>query len=271
MSSRYNPFDTSEADPIASEAGRQEKQSRKSTSSKATPLTNTGNSVFYGETGQKLIQEAIRTRSNPILPAYRDDMIRDILLEVKYLYSSLAEIQTLSEQLSYPHDEDVDVNALTKLNMKSLSRKNKEHISKGLESAALMHSFALKRNKRCVLAYEMHRLRRIMDYLWMMGGGASTASVLSPEIKAHMSPLEIDFAQEYKSLASEYRGHFLDVNLGAGLVPPKDIFAEIRVIKDCGELLTESGPVQLAAGTQHYLRRADVENLILQGLVSHIS
>ena len=45
---------------------------------------------------------------------------------------------------------------------------------------------------------------------------------------------------------------------------------EVRVLKDCGEILTESGPVVLQKNTYHYLRRTDIEHLIRQNFVEHV-
>ena len=49
------------------------------------------------------------------------------------------------------------------------------------------------------------------------------------------------------------------------LEPPRDLYVEVRVLKECGEIVTERGPVTLDLGSTHYLKRADVENLIRLG------
>lgn len=54
------------------------------------------------------------------------------------------------------------------------------------------------------------------------------------------------------------------------LKPPKDLYVEVRVLRDCGEVMTESGLVNLEAHSQHFLRRVDVEQLIRQGLLEQI-
>ena len=46
--------------------------------------------------------------------------------------------------------------------------------------------------------------------------------------------------------------------------PPKVLYVEVRVLRDCGEVMTESGVVNLEAHSQHFLRRVDVEQLIRQ-------
>ena len=54
------------------------------------------------------------------------------------------------------------------------------------------------------------------------------------------------------------------------LQPPKEMCIEVRVLADCGEVMTDQGPVNLEKGTNHFLRRADVEGLIRQGLLQHV-
>jgi hypothetical protein len=52
--------------------------------------------------------------------------------------------------------------------------------------------------------------------------------------------------------------------------PPKSLHVEIRVLEDCGEIMTDRGPVRLARNTQHHLRRSDVAMLIKRGKVEQI-
>ena len=72
------------------------------------------------------------------------------------------------------------------------------------------------------------------------------------------------------SLLTRYRQSFPSLDLGASEVPPKEPFIEVRVLVDCGEIITENGPINLAQHSQHYVRRTDVERLIEQGLLQHI-
>lgn len=47
--------------------------------------------------------------------------------------------------------------------------------------------------------------------------------------------------------------------------PPKHLYVEVRVVKECGEVVTEGGVVHLDLHSRHFLRRSDVEYLIRQG------
>jgi hypothetical protein len=48
--------------------------------------------------------------------------------------------------------------------------------------------------------------------------------------------------------------------------PPKETFIEVRCEDDVGEIQTMDGPLQLTKSSIHFVRRADVEQLIRQVL-----
>lgn len=50
--------------------------------------------------------------------------------------------------------------------------------------------------------------------------------------------------------------------------PPKNLFVKIRVLKDCGCIQTENGPIFLTPSTSHFVRKAYVDDLIRKGYVS---
>ena len=54
------------------------------------------------------------------------------------------------------------------------------------------------------------------------------------------------------------------------VTPPKELCVEVRVVEDCGEIMTDNGEVHLERGTTHFLRRADVEHLIRQGKLQQL-
>lgn len=122
---------------------------------------------------------------------------------------------------------------------------------------------SIQRNKRCALAYLMNRLRRIQQYRWHMGICASS------HLAENMSAAETHFLNEYNNLIGRY-SQTLNLDLTADIQPPRDLFVEVRVKRDCGSVLTDSGPVALRLGTAHFLKRSDVEHLIRQGALEHI-
>lgn len=122
---------------------------------------------------------------------------------------------------------------------------------------------SIQRNKRVALAYLMNRIRRILDYRWQVGPSASS------HLSDNMSAQEREFLTGYNRLLGEYSNK-VGLDLTADLQPPKDLFVEVRVKRDCGEILTDSGPVSFKPGTAHFLRRSDVEHLIRQGALEHV-
>ncbi|TPX67126.1 hypothetical protein SpCBS45565_g04071 [Spizellomyces sp. 'palustris'] len=201
---------------------------------------------IYSDDALKLVRDAKRTAETPSLSPYRDDLVRNVLLEMRHLEASLRDILAQRE--------------------KALP----EQVT-GLTAAATMHHLALRRSKRCLLAYTRHRVDRILDTLWELGGGSGSSNAALPaDLRRNLSSSEADFIVGYTGLVSEYRGQFLEVDLGAALVPPRDLFVEVRVLKDCGEVMTENGAVRLVKNSQHYLRRTDVEPFITAGYLKHI-
>ena len=134
----------------------------------------------------------------------------------------------------------------------------------GLETKLIMDHTYLLRNKQCLLAYHKHRLDKIKQISWDLGGN------LSRDLIKTLSPSEVSFLSSYSSLMNSYKVSFLDVGLSSSLLPPKELYVDIRVLKDCGEILTETGSVRLIRDSQHYLKRTDVEKFIIQGLVQHV-
>lgn len=122
---------------------------------------------------------------------------------------------------------------------------------------------SIQRNKRCALAYLMNRLWRIIAYRWQVG------SATSAHLSQNMSPAEHVFLNRYNKLLAQYCDT-VQLNLTADLHPPRDLYVEVRVRRDCGSILTDSGTVALRVGTAHFLKRSDVEHLIRQGALEHI-
>ncbi|GAM22081.1 hypothetical protein SAMD00019534_052560, partial [Acytostelium subglobosum LB1] len=125
---------------------------------------------------------------------------------------------------------------------------------------------SMLRNKRIILAYLNERLERIKEYRWSSGSG-----ILAPQLKSAMSPIELSFFAQHDKMLSEYHQAIgLDLTIDI-LQPPKELFIEVRVIKEFGEVVLASGStVNLKLHTSHFLRRSDVGTLISQGVLEHI-
>ena len=144
----------------------------------------------------KLVKEALRTRDSPSIPPYRDDLIKNTLSEITNL-SNLTLVKT------------------------------------GAASQTIRETL-LERNKRCVLAYQRERMDRYKKLLWLCG--ATSSSVLPVKSRQAASVYEQTFVKEYQDLVTTWKGLWLDIDVGASIVPPKNVFIEIRVLQDCGEV-----------------------------------
>lgn len=117
----------------------------------------------------------------------------------------------------------------------------------------LVRHLCMRRNKRCLLAYHRVRSDKIEDMCWSgsdlleqiqqgggkkqeeesEGGGGVNTSSLSPE--------EAEYARQYSDLLAAYKGQWTDIDLTGSLEPPRDLFIDVRVLKDAGEIQTEYG------------------------------
>lgn len=56
-----------------------------------------------------------------------------------------------------------------------------------------------------------------------------------------LSPEEDEYARQYGDMLAAYKGQWTDIDLTGSLEPPKDLFIDVRVLKDAGEIQTEYG------------------------------
>ena len=124
---------------------------------------------------------------------------------------------------------------------------------------------AIERNKRCLLAYLNHRTDLVTDMRWQFG------AVLPEEVRLNLCEPELEFFSKYnKSLAMYMRS--VGTDLTTDFAPPKSLYVEVRVLQDHGEIETAEGEVvQLKRGTQHHLPRDLCEQLIMQGVLEHVT
>jgi GINS complex subunit 1 len=135
-------------------------------------------------------------------------------------------------------------------------------------AAASFYHVALRRNKRCVLAYQNNRLEKLRELYW--GAAGSLAHLLGDqELRSKLSPHEVDFLRSYNEIVQEYRVDFEDVLdvVGDVTTPPKELNVVVRVVRDCGTIQTELGPIDFQRGQRFMVRRSDIEQLITQGFL----
>ncbi|KAG0051608.1 DNA replication protein psf1 [Gryganskiella cystojenkinii] len=132
----------------------------------------------------------------------------------------------------------------------------------------MVHETPLQRNKRVLMAYHFQRLEKIKELAWAY-------NTLSENSRRLLSPDEIQFFQEYeRNCRNKYANlhEFAELDLGLGMIsPPKEVFITVRVLKDCGDIVTESGAtLSLKKNSEHFVKRGDVERLINQGYLLHV-
>ena len=122
----------------------------------------------------------------------------------------------------------------------------------------LINHVCMRRDKRCLLAYHRVRSDRLEEMCWngqdvldqtqmqpqhsqsstdrtKSGSGADTGT------QSSLSPEEEEYVRQYSDMLAAYKGQWSDIDLTGTLEPPKDLFIDVRVLKDAGEIQTEYG------------------------------
>ncbi|KAI1208885.1 DNA replication complex GINS protein PSF1 [Annulohypoxylon truncatum] len=212
---------------------------------------------MYGDLGNKLVQHAKRTQNLTHLPPYQTELVRAVTREVRDLDKDVADMLEPFQGSFNPAEEPATACTL------------------------LVNHLSMRRNKRCLLAYHRTRTDRLEELVWKgydvvdlagqqvkdgpggMGAGTGGTSSLSPQ--------EEDYVRQYSDLLAAYKGQWTDIDLTGSLDPPRDLFIDVRVLKDAGEIQTEYGAITLTKNSQFYVRQGDVERLIAQGYLQKLS
>ncbi|KAK7530071.1 hypothetical protein IWX49DRAFT_585723 [Phyllosticta citricarpa] len=218
---------------------------------------------MYGELGNKLVQHAKRTQSLAHLPPYQTEIVRAVTREVRELNQ---------------HVNDI---------MSSISGSFNPSADPATACALLVDHLAMRRNKRCLLAYHRVRSDKLEEMCWagvdvlerqqlmqqQQQQQQQTGKDLSGEMgnTSSLSPEEEEYVRQYSDLLAAYKGQWTDIDLTGSLEPPRDLFIDVRVLKDAGEIQTEYGAITLTKNSQFYVRQGDVERLIAQGYLQRLT
>ncbi|CAB66437.1 DNA replication complex GINS protein psf1 [Schizosaccharomyces pombe] len=197
-----------------------------------------------GNRSNKLIRDSKRTQYLDYLPPYQADTVNDVVNEIRAAdRESLGILQNVTHEASQPFQPQ-------------------DHPS---EAAALLmfHSSSIY-NKRCLMAYHNLRLQRLRQYCW--SGGKRMESCLDTSLSTY----ERDYLTRYSELLAAYKGAWSELDLTGSLVPPKNLFIDVRVLKDVGDIETEYGTINLTKNSQLHVRATDVERLIAQGFLAKL-
>ncbi|GAD95672.1 PSF1 domain protein [Paecilomyces variotii No. 5] len=211
---------------------------------------------MYGDIGNKLVQHAKRTQSLAHLPPYQTEMVRAVAREVRDLEKDTARTLAPFEGSFSPSAEPA------------------------IACALLVDHLCMRRNKRCLLAYHRVRTEKLEEMCWngidvleQQQPVESEEGPVSSQSggQSSLSPEEEEYFRQYSDLLAAYKGQWTDIDLTGSLEPPKDLFIDVRVLKDAGEIQTEYGAINLTKNSQFYVRQGDVERLIAQGFLQRLS
>lgn len=115
----------------------------------------------------------------------------------------------------------------------------------------------MRRNKRCLLAYHRVRSDKLEEMCWSgkdvldqenqarngprQGNGERSGMNLEAGNSSSLSPEEEEYFRQYSDMLAAYKGQWTDIDLTGSLEPPRDLFIDVRVLKDAGEIQTEYG------------------------------
>lgn len=120
----------------------------------------------------------------------------------------------------------------------------------------------MRRNKRCLLAYHRVRTEKLEELCWQGvdvleqqmpdeqenesgAGGGVGAGIGGSGGHSSLSPEEEEYFRLYGDMLAAYKGQWTDIDLTGSLEPPQDLFIDVRVLKDAGEIQTEYGYLSL--------------------------
>ena len=184
-----------------------------------------------------ILKDLSQNQTSHNLSPYNDEGIRISIDEYKSIYQEFLNCLKISE-----------------LDPKNASCKAKTFIL----------ATQLKRYKRILLAYHVDRLMKLSRRMIASTDFSQNSLNNLSKVETKFYHLQADTIVKYKSAL----GH--TVNIFGPIVPPKDFYIQVRVEQDCGMIQTEYGRISLNQGTMHYLKRNDVEHLIVRGLLTHI-
>ena len=112
----------------------------------------------------------------------------------------------------------------------------------------------MRRNKRCLLTYHQVRVQKLEEICWT-GQDALNQPPIAQEPRnspsqstgpehagsSSLSPEEEEYGRRYSDLLAAFKGQWTDIDITGNLEPPRDLFIDVRVLKNAGEIQTEYG------------------------------
>ena len=174
------------------------------------------------------MQHAKRTQNLTHLPPYQTETIRAVTREVRDLEK---DVKCILEPFEGQFNPSSDLPTAC---------------------ALLVNHLSIRRNKRCLLAYHRVRADKLEEMCWDGKDVLEVHQSKQPSMnqeglsapsndESSLSPEEEEYFRQYSDMLAAYKGQWTDIDLTGSLEPPKDLFIDVRVLKDAGEVQTEYG------------------------------
>lgn len=202
------------------------------------------------------VVQAKRAQNLAHLPPYETELVRETAREVRDLDRDVSNILE-------PFQGSFDPNA-----------------NQGVAGTLLTNHLSMRRNKRCLLAYHRTRTDKLEELVWR---GADVIDLSGQQLRdgpeagganppgaggrpaeggtSSLSPQEEDYVRQYGDLLAAYKGQWTDIDLTGSLDPPRDLFIDVRVLKDAGEIQTEYGYARSSHAALTLMRQKESADL----------
>lgn len=217
---------------------------------------------MHGDLANKLSIESKRAGQLNYITLNQQGLIKGIVQEVC----------DLNDDLNILREQEIQLSAE--------ATDNEAHLSDALivnQCQQFVTQLCMRRNKRCLLGYQKLRATQINRFVWQnmnprdgsddSAGHEVSTSQISVENLSHP---EQDYLRQYQDLVQGFKSSFSGLDLSGDLIPPTNIFIDVRVLRDGGEIQTEYGVFNLIKDSQFFVRKSDVARLILQGYLEEI-
>jgi len=233
----------------------------------------------YGSFGRDLLLELQRNdgssggdpQQQHYVPAYNATLVQQCLQDFSL------HCQALNDQVTAAASNNSNNN---NENTPSSSSNNKP--SMYVRPSILLQNAAIERNKRCLLAYHVERIRRLQNAYWQ-GHESTTRSSKNPT--GTTCPAEEEYMVHYQTLVEQYtealglgedvdflRSHSLSLPGGLTKVDDRVQVRVVRPISKDAVVLASGMSLSLSTvGALHYLLYSDVEEYIRTGSLQIIT
>lgn len=180
------------------------------------------------------MQHAKRAQALSHLPPYQTEIVRAIIRDICDLDKDVSSILASVENSFNPATQPTTACHL------------------------LVGHLCMRRNKRCLLAYHRVRSTKLEEICWSgndvteqrsheqeqesrPSGPRSTAVGSTAGNQSSLSPEDEEYLRQFGDMLAAYKGRWTDIDLTGSSEPPKDLFIDVRVLKNAGDIQTEYG------------------------------